>query len=305
VVAAAGGRTWLTGALFAAAVLTKAQGALLGPLIVVGIVNATPRAGSRRAEPIGLRLGESAADAAIVGVAVVTPCAVAGTLTNLVAGVRQLAHHDMLSGNAANAWWVVTWLVRAFDALPDVGPWQAFTAAPRVLAISVVEGLGSPNIRAVGLALMSAAWGWGLWRARHARDAWLLAGVGAFLVHAYFVLAAQVHENHLVLAVPLAVLAGAGRPQWRAVAAALSAVLFLNLNLFYGLSEGLVPTFAIPRSITVVDAVVVLSVANAIALGWHARVLWQQTRWKIGAPIEESALRFGESALRLKNRRSD
>jgi hypothetical protein len=159
------------------------------------------------------------------------------------------------------------------DALPDVGAWRAFTALPRILAISVVRDLGYPNPRAAGLVLMGASWAWALWRARRARDLWLLAGLASFLVHAYFVLAAQVHENHLLLAVPFAVLAAAGRPSWGRVALALTAIQALNLNLFYGFSEGMAPSLALPRTATIIDAVVVLSALNVVALAWHARVL--------------------------------
>jgi hypothetical protein len=277
VVAAAAGQTWLTGALFAAAVLTKAQGVLLVPIVALAVVGTTRTTAGRYAERVALRLGETAAGAALTTVVVVSPFAVAGTLPNLAAGLRSLGEHDMLSGNAANAWWIVTWLIRGFDALPDVGAWQAFTALPRILAISVVSDLGFPNPRAMGLLVTGAAWLWALWRARRARDLWLLAGVGAFLVHAYFVLAAQVHENHLLLAIPLAVLAAVGRPSWARVAVVLTAIQALNLNLFYGFSEGIAPNLAIPRSVTVIDAVVVLSVVNVAALIWHARVLLAQT----------------------------
>jgi len=54
------------------------------------------------------------------------------------------------------------------------------------------------------------------------------------------------------------------------------AVHALNLNLFYGFSEGIVPNMAVPRSLTVVDAAVVLPALNVVA--WHARVLLVHTR---------------------------
>ena len=59
---------------------------------------------------------------------------------------------------------------------------------------------------------------------------------------------------------------------------ALTAVHALNLNLFYGFSEGIVPNMAVPRSLTVVDAAVVLPALNVVALAWHARVLLVHTR---------------------------
>ena len=93
----------------------------------------------------------------------------------------------------------------------------------------------------------------------------------AFCVHAYATLSAQVHENHLFAAVPLLVLASAGRPAFRPIAIGVSAIVALNLNLFYGLGDGI--GFALPRALTVIDATVWLAVANCFWLSWHARVL--------------------------------
>jgi hypothetical protein len=288
VVAAAAGQTWLAGALCAAAALTKPQGMLIAPVVVLGVAGLTLTTAGRVAERLALRLGEAVAGAALVTAAVVFPFARAGTVPNLVAALRSVAEQDMLSGNAANVWWIATWLIRGLDALPGVGTWQAFTQLPRILAVSVVTQLGYPDARPVGLAMMAAAWGWALWRARRGRDLWLLAGLGAFLVHAYFVLAANVHENHLLLAIPLAIVAAVGRAQWSRMAMALTAIHALNLNLFYGFSEGLSPNAAIPRSITVVDAAVVLSVLNLIALAWHARLVLVQTGLTKNGPAAET-----------------
>ena len=84
------------------------------------------------------------------------------------------------------------------------------------------------------------------------RDLWLLAGVAAFCVHAYATLSAQVHENHLFAAVPLLVLAAAGRRAFLPIAIGVSAIVALNLNLFYGFGDGI--GFALPRAITMIDA---------------------------------------------------
>jgi hypothetical protein len=224
----------------------------------------------------------------LVTAVVVSPFARAGTVPNLVAALRSVAEQDMLSGNAANAWWIVTWLIRGLDAVAGVGAWQAFTALPRILAVSVLTERGYPDVRPVGLVMMAAAWAWALWRARRGRDLWLLAGLGAFLVHAYFVLAANVHENHLLLAIPLAIVAAVGRAQWRHVAIALTAIHFLNLNLFYGFSEGVARNLAIPRPLTVVDAAVVLSMLNLVALAWHARVVFVQTGLAVRGPVADT-----------------
>jgi hypothetical protein len=50
-----------------------------------------------------------------------------------------------------------------------------------------------------------------------------------------------------------------------------SAIVALNLNLFYGISEDL--GYAIPRSLLVIDMTVILAVLNCAALVWHAVLL--------------------------------
>ncbi|HEX7485038.1 MAG TPA: hypothetical protein VF332_02725 [Vicinamibacterales bacterium] len=281
-IAAASGSTWLAGVLLAVSVMTKAQGLLVAPVIVMAVITSTdarPAAG-RMKRPFGLltlRLGETAAGAVAMSLVVLTPYALGGSLPNLVAAVSKLAQQDMLSGNAANLWWIATWVLRARDLVAGAGLWHAVTTLPRILAISSVMDLGYPNPRLIGLAMMGGAWAWALWQARRARDLPLLAGVGAFLVHAYFVLSAQVHENHLFLAIPLAVMATVGRRGWAGIAVALTAIQALNLNLFYGLSEGIHLDLALPRGLTLVDAAVLLSAANCAALFWHARVLRRES----------------------------
>jgi len=84
-------------------------------------------------------------------------------------------------------------------------------------------------------------------------------------------LSAQVHENHLYAAVPLLAIASAGRPRLVPVYLVLSAIVALNLNLFYGISEDL--GYAIPRTLLVIDMTVILAVLNCAALAWHAALL--------------------------------
>src|SRR5262249_2615176 len=82
--------------------------------------------------------------------------------------------------------------------------------------------------------------------------------------------AVQVHENHLFAAVPLLVIAAAGRRRLVPVLAVVTAIVALNLNLFYGISEDV--GYAVPRSVTIVDFTVVLAAINCAALVWHGMV---------------------------------
>jgi hypothetical protein len=161
--------------------------------------------------------------------------------------------------------------------------WAAATAPARILGIQRVIDIGYPNPRTIGIVLTIAAIAWALWTARgsairsatrnprSAMDVWLLAAVGGFSVHAYATLSAQVHENHLFAAVPLLVLAAAGRRAFRPIAVGVSAVVALNLNLFYGFGDGI--GYALPRGLTIFDLTLIVAIVNCFLFSWHARVL--------------------------------
>jgi predicted membrane protein len=199
----------------------------------------------------------------------------------MLQALGRLATHDMLSANATNLWWGIGWLLRVRYSMHDMGAWAALTAPAKILGIQRVIDIGYPDPRTIGIVLTIAATAWALWTAsrsaiRNPRsavtiDVWLLAAVGAFVVHAYATLSAQVHENHLFAAVPLLVLASAGRRAFRPIAIGVSAVVALNLNLFYGFGDGI--GYALPRSWTLVDVTVVLALLNCSLLLWHATVL--------------------------------
>ena len=253
------------GALFAAAVLTKAQAVVLAPAIALIVWNGGPRGVAIH------RLARAAAGGAAASVAIVAPVIAAGAWPNMIGALQSLTRHDMLSGNAPNLWWIVGYLLRARYSL-DMGVWAAFTAPTKILAISRTIEIGYPNPRVIGTLLALGAMGWGVWTAARARDLFLLAAVSAFMVHAYVTLSAQVHENHLFAAIPLLVIAAAGRPRFRPILWTLSVIFALNLNLFYGVSE-YIDGFAVPRTITIVDLTVLLALSNCVALAWHASVL--------------------------------
>ncbi len=229
--AASGGWLLAAGLLFGCAVATKAQALVAAPALALAVWNGGPAGGRPR------RFAVAAAGAVAALGSVVAPVAKAGALGNLRAALESLTRHDMLSGNAPNLWWLVGYWLRAWYSMADLGAWRAFTMPTRILAISRTIEIGYPNPRIVGSVLTLAAMAWALWTARRAADRFLIVAVGAFLVHAYATLAAQVHENHLFAAVPLLLVAAAVRPRLRPVMWTLSAIFAVNLNLFYGISE--------------------------------------------------------------------
>lgn len=251
---------WLAtaGALGAAAVLTKPQAIVALPALVL------------------LLPGASACLRVAVGALVTTgllvaPVVAAGGGPNMMQALGRLASHDMLSGNACNLWWIVGYLVRVQYTVSDYGLWGAIARPTKILQITRFIEIGYPNPRPIGAVLVVIAVIWALWTARRSKDLWMVAAVGAFTTHAYATLSAQVHENHLYAAPPLLALAAAGRPGFRPVFFAVTAIFTLNLNLFYGIGEDV--GYALPRSLTIIDATVVLAIVNCIALVWHARVL--------------------------------
>jgi hypothetical protein len=258
-IAAASGRGALAGALAAAAVMTKPQPVIIGPAVALALWHA---AGDARLRQFGAALLAGV----VVTAALVAPIVAAGGGPNFLQAMARLEAHDMLSGNAANLWWLVGYAVRAAFSAADLGTWGAITAETRILAISRFVEVGGPNPRPIATILVLATIAWAVWTTRRSRDIWIWAALGAFLVHAYAVLAVQVHENHLFAAVPLLALAASGRREFVPILVIVSAVFALNLNIFYGVSED--AGWALPRGVTGIDLSVVLAVVNCAALVW-------------------------------------
>jgi hypothetical protein len=244
----AGAFAWC-GAAVALTALTKLQIVLILPAIAVAFVH---RAGERWPKAaLWATLAAAATTAAVVA-----PFARIGALSNMVQGAGRAFHHDMLSAEAVNLWWIVTWYLRS-----------AWTIPVRILGISRAEALGYPNPRLIGTLAGGGLMLWAVWRARRGSLPVVLAAA-ACAMHAYTMLSVQVHENHFYLALPLMAAAGALLPRMRGPYALASAILLFNLFFFQGLGKDF-PTP--PRMFTGVDVTVLLSFVNAGALIWHAR----------------------------------
>jgi len=269
-VAAVSKRPLLAGVLAGAAVMTKAQAVFVVPAVALALLHFRS---DDEVHPMFLRSALAGATAVVA--AVTLPVVAAGGFWNMTQALSRLAQHDMVSANACNLWWIVGYVIRAKASMHDLGVWTAVTMPTRILGITRMIELGYPNPRLVGTVLTLGAATWALWTvfrsARRAADLALAAGLAAFIIHAYATLSAQVHENHMFAAVPLAVLAASGERRFRWIAVGISAVVALNVNLFYGFGYGV--GYALPRGITIVDASVVLAVMNCVLLWRHARAL--------------------------------
>jgi len=272
VVAAWMGRATITGVLVAVAVLTKAQAIFAVPALAVVLFWRAHRVR-------GLAIASAAG--AAMSAALVAPFVVRGAWANLLQAVGRLATHDMLSAQAANVWWIVTWVLRVLDAAPDSGWRAALTQQVRILGISSAEALGYPNPRVVGLVLTAAAIAWACWQLAREVSLARAAAVAGWCAYAYAMLAAQVHENHWYAAVPLFALAAGADRRYRTTFWAITAIAALNLYLFYGLGDGRPPVTL--RSWTGVDMTVVLSVVNVGVFTYAARVIAVSTQPPVGA----------------------
>ncbi|MEQ1870642.1 MAG: hypothetical protein ABL961_11520 [Vicinamibacterales bacterium] len=267
VYASSSGWPLVSGALITAATLSKPQCLLLMPGTALVILGADDWRGMLTR---ALRYGAGVVLAAAL---ILGPIVAIGAWPNLWFAMSGLARHDMLSGNATNLWWIIGYAVRVQHSL-DMGVWNAITAETRILAISRFMEVGYPNPRVIGTSITILVMLWGLWTGRRARDWFLLSAVGAFLIHAYATLAAQVHENHLYSAVPLLVIAASRDTRYRRLLWVVSAIFALNLNVFYGISEfEYRGSYMVPRMMSVLDLTVWLSLASCATLVWHAVLL--------------------------------
>jgi hypothetical protein len=115
---------------------------------------------------------------------------------------------------------------------------------------------------------------WAFWQVRGHRDVALIAAMGAFVFHVYFVFAVNVHENHLVYAIPLVGLTALTETRYWRLYVGLSVFVLMNLLVFYGLG----------RDFTAMDRIrwfwplTLLGSVAGIALLWHH---WRLFRWLI------------------------
>jgi hypothetical protein len=184
---------------------------------------------------------------------------------------------DTMSAYAANIGWIINWYLRSRMSVHEFGFPRAFLRfVPVPLSISRFRELGYPNPRPIGRIAIVAATAWAMWTTRKTRDLAFAAALGAFTVHAFFVLGTGMHEHHQLLEVPLLVLAAALRPGFRPLFVVVSGIVALNINYVYG--AGLGVGWSVPRMITGIDLSVLLSLFNVGVLIWFARRLQAEVR---------------------------
>ena len=241
------------------------------PAVIVALWNA----GDPERRP--RRLAIAAVGAAVVSAVVVGPIVAAGAWWNMVYALKSQANEVDISMEGYNFWWVAGhFLWTAYAWQRGLSVWSVFTAPVARLPFVRAAAHGLPYLRVVGTMLAAAGIAWGVWIGRRARDLSLVAAVGAFSVHAYAVLGAQVHENHLFAAMPLLIVAAAQRRRFVPILAGVSAFLTLSM-IFYMFSDQEGP-IVLSRTLTLVDTTLLLAVFNCVLLVWHAKVLQAEAR---------------------------
>ncbi|MEO8480744.1 MAG: hypothetical protein ABI634_00955 [Acidobacteriota bacterium] len=263
VIAAWRGRSVAAGCLLMLAVLTKAQAIFVAPVVVIAAL--------RQSISRTTALAEMTAAGAVTAAVAFVPFIARGAWSNLTQALSRLAAHDMLSAQAANVWWIFTWMLRVLDVGPEWGWQRSLTQEVRILAITRAVDLGYPNARVVGLVVFAALAAWGLVALWRRPSLVRVTATAAWTMYAYAMFAAQVHENHLAPAVVLLAPAAALEPRLRWIFWALTGVVTFNLYLFYGFGEGWPALFS--RQITYVDASVLLAVASLGTFAWFTRAL--------------------------------
>lgn len=256
-------RPWWAGVLVGIAVATKPQGILIGPAFALALwqsggLSALAYAGASCCATVWL---------------VVLPYYLNGALPNMWLAFGSFdVRRDTMSAYAANIGWIVNWWLRSRFGLPELGFPRAFLQlVPRPLAITRFRELGYPDPRLIGRTAVIIATLWAMWLARRSRDFAMAAALGAFTVHAFFVLSPGMHEHHQLFEVPILALAAALRPRLRPVFALVSGIVALNINYIYGAGLGM--GWAVPRMMTGIDLSVIVAVVNVAALVWFARRL--------------------------------
>jgi hypothetical protein len=261
-------RPWLGGVCVALAIATKPQGILIGPAFALALWQAG-----------GITALVSASASFLATLALVLlPFYLRGALPNMLLAFGSFdQRRDVMSAFAANIGWIVNWWLRSREALPELGfPGAFLQKVVNPLSITRFRELGYFDPRPISRTAVIAVTAWAAWAARRSRDLSLTAALGAFTVHAFFVLSPNMHESHQLFEVPLLALAASTRPRFRALLAVVSGIVTLNINYIYGAGLGM--GWQVPRMATGVDLSVLLAFVNVGVLGWFAALLWHEGR---------------------------
>lgn len=222
-------RIALFSGLFALSSLVKWQPLIVAPFLVLHALS-IPAESARSGRMRLTRWVQLAAPAC----AVILSAGMVFGFRTMVASLGHALNQELLSGDALNFNWLVTWFFEAVH--PE---WYGGMTNGIVKAIIIDPSLGwATGIKLIFvLFYLGALWRLFRWRASFP------AAIECSLVgyFSYFIFSIGVHENHLFLATILAVAAAALLPDktWRAIL--IVAASNLNLIAFYGFTGSPLP----------------------------------------------------------------
>lgn len=223
-----------------------------------------------------------------VGLCIMAPYIVHGTVTNLIANNFRNASEPFISGQQCNFWWLTTYAIEVHRNLvfKSADLWTSLQLKPQMMShFSFGDVLGSNmhtrkiSMIVFGLYNLLILWTWCLQRGKQMKSALCkhsLPECCALLLYGQAMLLTQSHENHLYgpAALVLATWWLGNKSldrQLLYIGIALSSIVTLNLITFYGLGPDVkVPEF---HNLFWFDFSVVLSVANVCLF-----IFWL-TRW--------------------------
>lgn len=245
--------------LFAISCLIKWQPLIIAPFMTLHAVS-TSTGDAMPARALVRRWIYLAAPALVV-------IAIAVALFGFSPIAVSLAHtvqHRLLSGDALNFNWLVTWFLEVFHA-------DTYDSLKNGIVQAVTIDRDEGWVTAIRIVFVLFYLGalWRLFKIRRSFAGVIECALAGYL--SYFMFNIGVHENHLFLAAILAVIAAGLLPRWGLGAALVVAVSNFNLIAFYGFTGS--PLSFSP--VVGVDVSVIFSAVNLVLflLFWGDLVL--------------------------------
>lgn len=252
-------RIALFSGLFAISCLIKWQPLIIAPFLILHAVSIS-NGDSVSARAVARRWIHLAAPALII----VALAVASFGFSPIADSLKHTLQHRLLSGDALNFNWLVTWFLEVF--YPDT--YGALTnGIVQAVTIDRVAGW----VTAIRLVFLTFYLGtlWRLFKIRRSFAGAIECALAGYL--SYFMFNIGVHENHLFLAAILAVVAAGLERNWRLGAVLIVAISNFNLIAFYGFTGSPLPF----PPVVGVDVSIIFSVLNLVLflLFWGDLVL--------------------------------
>ncbi|MBS1955849.1 MAG: hypothetical protein JST89_16820 [Cyanobacteria bacterium SZAS-4] len=264
---------------FAITILTKPQGLVIGPALLVFTL-------ARRDLAL---LVKSLAIAAFVVLLFLLPFFLGGTFINLFANNLINGNEPFISGQNCNGWWIATYLLEVMQRSDGTDLWTALQLQPQINwddnALKVIH---LPRARKLSIifyfayiSVVLGKWWWMHGRAKadpQSSQATSIHEAAALILYGQSMVLTQAHENHgfgpaaLILATWwLEKKNGREDRELLTIGLVLSAIVALNIFTFYGFG----PDIQMPAAHNFfwLDFSIVLSIANILTF------IWWISRW--------------------------